>query len=451
MSDHVLNRGLDIPIKGRATGDAVQLETPNTAAYAPTELRGIVPRMAVREGDTVKSGSVLFYNKAYPAMVFRSPLAGSLTEIRRGKRRVITDVVVEGGGEGVESFRSYSSSELATLSRPDAVEAILATGLWAHLRTRPLDKVAHPEEEPQSIFIGAMDTGPLQLGATALLADDDGEALQAAVNALSNLTDGKIFLCERSGAGHPALSTVNGVERHAFRGPHPAGDPSVQINLVDPPRGSGQVWYLRAWEAVLIGNALLSGTFPVERTYAAVGAGVASPRIVKTILGAPMSHIVGETTEGPQRWIRGSVLSGEAVDAGRWASFSARAVHVLPNTVPRSILGWALPALGNWSFHKAFLSGFTKATREYDLRPGLFGGERAMVPVGFYGKVVATPDILVDFLFKAIISGDLEESIKLGLLDLSQEEAALCTFICPSKIEFDVILREGLDLYEAEA
>jgi Na+-transporting NADH:ubiquinone oxidoreductase subunit A len=74
-----------------------------------------------------------------------------------------------------------------------------------------------------------------------------------------------------------------------------------------------------------------------------------------------------------------------------------------------------------------------------------------MVPVGFYGKVVATPDILVDFLFKAIISGDLEESIKLGLLDLSQEEAALCTFICPSKIEFDVILREGLDLYEAEA
>jgi Na+-transporting NADH:ubiquinone oxidoreductase subunit NqrA len=31
------------------------------------------------------------------------------------------------------------------------------------------------------------------------------------------------------------------------------------------------------------------------------------------------------------------------------------------------------------------------------------------------------------------------------------EEAALLTYVCPSKIEFDVILRDGLALYEKEA
>ena len=451
MSDHVLNRGLDIPIKGRATGDAVQLPVPATAAYAPTEMRGIVPRMAVREGDAVKAGSVLFFHKANPGMVFRSPLAGTLKEIRRGKRRVITDVVVEGGGQGVETFRSYSADQLDGMSRPDAVDALLETGLWAHLRTRPLDKVANPDDTPQSILIGGMDSGPLQLGAGELIDADDADAFQAGVNAIGSLTEGKVFLTERKGAAHPALAGANGVERHTFSGPHPAGDPSVQINLVDPPRGANQVWYIRAWEVVLIGKALLSGEFPTDRVYAAVGVGVQAPRIVKTVLGAPLAHITGPVTAGAVRWIRGSVLSGEAVDGARWASFSSRAVHVLPDEVPRSILGWAMPAIGNWSFHKAYLSGFTKASREYDLRPGVYGGERAIVPIGYYSKMVATPDILPDFLFKAIISGDVEESIKLGLLDITHEEAALCTFICPSKIEFDVLLREGLDLYEAEA
>jgi Na+-transporting NADH:ubiquinone oxidoreductase subunit A len=71
--------------------------------------------------------------------------------------------------------------------------------------------------------------------------------------------------------------------------------------------------------------------------------------------------------------------------------------------------------------------------------------------VGAYGRVVATPEILPEFLFKSIVAGDLEESIQLGLLDLTEEEAALCSFVCPSKIDFDLLLREGLDLYVREA
>src|SRR5690606_25780772 len=102
------------------------------------------------------------------------------------------------------------------------------------------------------------------------------------------------------------------------------------------------------------------------------------------------------------------------------------------------------------SFHRAFASGFTRPSRRYDLRPGLNGGHRAMIPIGIYGGVVASPDILPEFLFRSIMAGDIEESIQLGLLDISEEEAALCTFVCPSKIEFDVLLRDGLETYAKE-
>ena len=452
MSDHVITKGLDIPIAGGASGAVVELDPPGTVAYSPTEFRGVVAKPAVREGDQVKRGSTLFFHKMQPEMVFRSPVAGTVKEIRRGRRRVITDVVVERTGSEAEAGKSYTVAELRQLSREDALAALLATGMWASLLTRPLDRVADPEVVPQSIFICGTESGPLQPGAAQLLSDDDREPIQAAITALARICP-KVHLTVPGGSKVPALEGLDGVERHTFSGPHPSGVPGVQVNLVDPPRGSNQVWVVRAWDAAAMGRALLTGEFPAEWVYAAVGAGVEQPRFVKTVLGAPLRHVVGSVTGGDHRWIRGSVLTGEAVDSERWASFGARAVHVLPEEVPQDLFGWALPMFGTWSFHRAFLSGFTNAKpdRGVDMRPGLWGGHRAIVPIGVYDKVVVTPDIMPEFLFKSIVAGDLEESIQLGMLDLTAEEAALCTYICPSKTDFDVLLREGLDLYEREA
>lgn len=450
MSDHVVKRGLDIPIQGQASGSPVPLEPPATVAYAPGELRGINPRLAAREGDVVEVGTPLFYHKADPRVVFVSPVAGRVKEVRRGHRRVITDVVVERTGEGAVSLQTFDRAAIARLNRDEAVEAICASGSWGYLRTRPLDSVASPSVEPQAIFVVATESGPLQPGADILLSPDDAEPLQAAIDALRRLTTGRVHLTE-AGTSHPALAKLEGVERHRFSGPHPSGDPAVQVNLVEPVLGGREIWYIRAWDAAAMGRALLTGRFDPNRIYAAVGAGVRKPRYVRTILGAPLAHITGEVVDGPMRYINGSVLTGAAFEPHRWASFYARAVHVLPEKVERALFGWAMPAVGQWSWHRSFLTGFTKPSRPHDFRPGLYGGERAMIPIGYYAKVVATPDIVPEALFKSIIAGDLEESIQLGMLDLSEEEAALCTFICPSKIEFDVLLREGLELYAKEA
>ena len=448
MSDHAIRRGLDIPVQGAATGAPVPLELPETVAYAPQEISGFVPRVPLKEGDAVELGQVLLQDKRYPEVVLRSPVAGVLKEIRRGNRRVITDVIVERSGDAVAKLPTFTPQQLAALSATEAVRVACSTGLWPALRTRPLDRMPSPETRPQSIFIGAMETGPLQPGADVLLGADDADALQAAINLLSRIAP--VHLTRARGVANPALDGVSGATVHTFSGPHPAGDIGVQVNVVDPPRGQALVWTIRAWDAVAMGRTLLEGRFANERVYAAVGVGC-SPRFVKTVLGAPLAHIVG-AEKVPSRWIRGSVLTGQAVDKARWASYTARAVHVLPEDVPRYLLGWALPSLGAWSFYKAFVSGFTgKPASGVDMRPGLFGGERAIVPIGAYERVVATPDILPEFLFKAIISGDIEESVQLGMLDLTMEEAALCTYICPSKMEFDVILRKGLDTYEQEA
>ncbi|MEN0064098.1 MAG: hypothetical protein AAGA48_18235, partial [Myxococcota bacterium] len=438
MSEIVIKRGLNIPISGAASGDVVDLPRPATVAYSPTEFNGLVAKPAIREGDAVERGTVLFFHKHDARIVFRSPSAGRVSEIRRGARRVITDFIVETAElDATAEMPKFTLEQLEKLDADAALEAAMGTGLFGAFKTRPLNKMPTGEEAPQSIFIGGWETGPLQPDVDVLLSEDDQAALQAAITVFGRFAP-KVHLGIRRGAKNPAFVGLKGVDIHEFTGPHPAGDPGVQVNHVDPPRGSMRVWTIRAWDAVLLGRALLTGEFEATRIYAAVGAGVAKPRFVRTLAGAPMADIVGETNGGEHRWIRGSVLTGVAVDSARWASFLARAIHVLPDEVPRRLFGWALPEFFTWSVHRAFLSGFLPnlgtegSDHTVDLRPGIWGGVRAMVPVDAYRRVIATPDIMPEFLFKSMASGDIEESIQLGLLDLTDEEAALCTYICPS-------------------
>jgi len=399
--------------------------------------------MAAKAGDRVKRGTPVLYHKLHPEIRVVAPVSGVLEEVRRGDRRVITDLVFRVEGDDSAPLRRWSLDDLDGIGREDALAQLMAGGAWPLLRARPLDRIPSPDQAPQSVVIAATETGPLQPGADVLLSDSDRDALQAAVYVFRAITD-KVFLTS-SGPPLPALQ-VKGVEAHTFTGPHPAGDVSVQVNHLDPPRGAGQVWTLRAWDAVLLGRLFLDGVLPNARVYAAVGAGVREPRYVRTLVGAPLAHVVGGVVEGDLRWIRGSVLTGEAVSPDRWAGWLARAVHVLPDEVPTYFLGWALPQIGRWSAYHLF-----GGKGPHDLRPGLWGGRRAIVHDAWYDKVVATPDIAAAFLFRSIIAGDLEESIQLGLLDITEEEAALCSYVCPSKVDFGVVLREGLELYMREA
>ena len=45
---------------------------------------------------------------------------------------------------------------------------------------------------------------------------------------------------------------------------------------------------------------------------------------------------------------------------------------------------------------------------------------------------------------------DVDEAEKLGCLELDEEDLALCTYVCPSKIDHGINLRETLNLIEKE-
>jgi Na+-transporting NADH:ubiquinone oxidoreductase subunit A len=452
MPHHRLRTGLDLPLAGAAAGAPVELPDPELIAYHPLEFGTQIPTVLAQEGERVVAGQPLFASKAIPGLTFPAPVAGTVVEVRRGARRALTAFVMrpEPGAPEADVGPRHDPGAIRRLGADAVTAALLRSGLWAYLRTRPLNHIATPGTSPQSILVCGTETGPCQAGPDALIGPDEGPALQAGLDALAAF-GAPVRLTTAPGHAHRAFSGLQGVEVHTFGGPHPSGDPAVQVNLVDPPRGARRVWWIRAHEVVLIGRLLLEGTFPARRVFSVAGAGAVAPRHVRTLMGAPLVHVVGAVVDGPVRWIRGSVLTGEAVDPSDFLSFYARTTHLLPEGVERSVLGWTAPQLGTWSAHRGFWLGLVgAAARRFDLRPGMFGGERAMIPTGALERVIQTPDLLPEQLFRSVAADDLEEAIKLGLLDISPEEAALLTYVCPSKVAYDQLLRRGLAQFERE-
>ena len=87
--------------------------------------------------------------------------------------------------------------------------------------------------------------------------------------------------------------------------------------------------------------------------------------------------------------------------------------------------------------------------RTFDFDTTLHGGQRAIVDIGSYDKVVPM-DILPAYLLRALAVDDIEEAEKLGCLELDEEDLALCTYVCPSKIDHGNNLRRNLTIIERE-
>ena len=78
------------------------------------------------------------------------------------------------------------------------------------------------------------------------------------------------------------------------------------------------------------------------------------------------------------------------------------------------------------------------------------GSERYILPIDAWENVLPM-DILPNALYRAIYVNDIEEMEQLGIIECDEEDFALCSFACPSKIDVGGMIRQGLDLMEEEA
>ena len=113
------------------------------------------------------------------------------------------------------------------------------------------------------------------------------------------------------------------------------------------------------------------------------------------------------------------------------------------------MLGWAKPLRsGLFSASRTYFSWLTPK-KKYDMDTNLHGGVRAFLMNDVYGKVLPM-DIFPVYLTKACIAGDIDKMEKYGIYEVLEEDLALCEYVCPSKIDIQAIISDGISLMMKE-
>ena len=440
-----IKQGLDLPISGSPEQSISEGRAVRSVAVTGFDYVGMKPTMAIAAGDRVKKGQLLFTDKKTLGIRYTAPAGGVIAAINRGEKRVLQSVVIDVDGNEEETFVSYKPEALAGLSAEQVEEQMNQAGLWTALRTRPFSKVPALGSRPSSLFVTAIDTHPLAANPEVVISEQ-AEAFELGITVLGKLSGGKIFLCKAPGARIPAgIATTE-----EFSGPHPAGLPSTHIHFLDPVSVSKTVWQVGYQDVIAVGKLFLTGKLYTDRVLSLAGPQVEKPRLVRTRLGASLDELTaGELKAGENRIISGSVLGGRtAVGAFAFLGRYHNQVSVLKEGRERLFMSWLNPTVDRHSNLNLLFSKLNPS-RLFDFTTTTNGGERAMVPVGNYEKVMPL-DILATQLLRSILVGDTETAQKLGVLELEEEDLALCSYVCAGKYEYGPVLRDNLTRIEIE-
>ncbi|MGB1238429.1 MAG: Na(+)-translocating NADH-quinone reductase subunit A [Pseudomonadales bacterium] len=442
-----INKGLDLPIVGTVAQEITAAPAVRSVAVSGPDYVGCKPTMAVKVGDRVKLGQVIFSDKKTNGVHITAPAGGTVSEINRGDKRALLSVVIEiDQDEEAVEFTAHSREQLATLSAEQVAEQLQASGVWSALRTRPFSKVPASDTSAVALFVTAIDTNPLAADPAKIIAAD-AQAFSDGLTVLSKLTP-KTYLCKQAGSDVPS---ADGVQVEEFSGVHPAGNVGTHIHFLAPVARDRVVWTVGYQDVIAIGKLFVEGKVSVDRVVSIAGPVVDKPALVRTRQGADLAVILeGVASAQGNRVISGSVWNGRAAaGALNYLSRYANQVTVLEQGDKREFMGWAVPGSKRFSVLNVFTSALAGA-KKFAFSTTTNGSERAMVPVGQFERLMPM-DILPTQLLRAIVTGDIVEAMNLGALELDEEDLALCTFACPGKYEYGPILRDNLTRIEKEA
>ncbi|NOZ09241.1 MAG: Na(+)-translocating NADH-quinone reductase subunit A [FCB group bacterium] len=441
-----IKKGHDLRIAGRPEKLIQTAGTPRQLKVEPPNFSGIKPKLLVKEGDSVKIGTPLFYDKLHPRVKFTSPGGGVIAGIKFGERRRIEEIVIELSAN--EAAAEFGVNDSSALSADEIKTQLLESGLWPVIRQRPFSRIADPETEPKAIFISARPTAPFAPDIEFLLGENS-EGFQAGLDILAKLTAGKVNLVIPENTKTQCLAKADNVELYTISGPHPAGNVGIQIHHIDPIRPGEIIWYVSVQDVMAIGRLFTKGQLSVEKVVCLGGSALSKNHYLKIRRGMLMKDILkNNEIAGEARMISGDVLTGRKTSLENCVGFYDEIISVIPEGRERKLLGWMRPGWDVYSLTNAFFSRL-RPKEDMVLTTNRNGGVRAIVPFGNWESVLPM-EILPTYLIKSILARDIDDMEKLGIYECDPEDFALCAFACTSKQEVSEIVREGLEYIETE-
>ena len=441
-----LRKGLDINLRGRADKGTVEPVKSADCALVPESFGGVVPKVVVREGDSVRAGDALFVDKKHPEVKFASPVSGTVEAIVRGDRRKVLCVKVK--ADEVQQYVAFGPKDVASLDGEAVKQALLEAGLFGYIQQLPYAVATTPDTTPKAIFVSTFRDMPLASDFEVELKGNEKD-FQTGLTALSKIQKTYLGVGVRQTAS--ALVDAKDVEINVFDGKCPAGNVGVQVNHVSPVNKGEVVWTVDPAAVIFIGRLFNTGKVDLRRVIAVAGSEVKTPSYVETLVGTSLGAVLEGRLKATEhvRIINGNPLTGRKSTLEDYIGAHTSEVTAIPvGDDNNELLGWILPRVNQYSTSRSYFSWLLRK-KEYDLDARIKGGERHMIMSGEYDKVLPM-DIYGEFLIKAIIAEDIDKMEQLGIYEVSPEDFAVAEFVDSSKLELQKIVRNGLDMLRKE-
>lgn len=441
-----LRKGLDINLRGRADKGTVEPVKSADCALVPESFGGVVPKVVVREGDSVRAGDALFVDKKHPEVKFASPVSGTVEAIVRGDRRKVLCVKVK--ADEVQQYVAFGPKDVASLDGEAVKLALLEAGLFGYIQQLPYAVATTPDTTPKAIFVSAFRDMPLASDFEVELKGNEKD-FQTGLTALSKIQKTYLGVGVRQTAS--ALVDAKDVEINVFDGKCPAGNVGVQVNHVSPVNKGEVVWTVDPAAVIFIGRLFNTGKVDLRRVIAVAGSEVKTPSYVETLVGTSLGAVLESRLKATEhvRIINGNPLTGRKSTLEDYIGAHTSEVTAIPEGDDNNeLLGWILPRVNQYSTSRSYFS-WLLGKKEYDLDARVKGGERHMIMSGEYDKVLPM-DIYGEYLIKAIIAEDIDKMEQLGIYEVSPEDFAVAEFVDSSKLELQKIVRNGLDMLRKE-
>jgi Na+-transporting NADH:ubiquinone oxidoreductase subunit A len=443
-----IKRGMDIPLEGKPSTHIHVISSSTTFAIKPTDFKGLIPKLRIKQGEEVSVGDCLFTDKKNDKICFTSPVSGEVAEIVRGDRRAITAIKI------LADSSEYKSKEFDIQNYPsknvDEIKAILLeSGLWPFITQRPYGVIADTEVKPKSIHVSGFDSSPLAADLGVSLRGQESQ-LETGFKILNMLSEGGVYLNLHAKKDNTIYQNIKDVKVSYFDGPHPSGLVGVQINNLDPINKGDIVWTIKPQHVAFIGKLFETGKLDFEQNIVIAGSEVKEPAYYTTRLGASVDSLMNDNYKSENvRVISGNVLTGTKIDKDGYLGFFDNQVTVIPEGNQYELLGWLFPSYARPTLSPSLpISKYLKKSFNVNTNP--HGEPRAYVVTGQYEKVLPM-DVMPQQLIKAVMAKDLELMENLGIYEVIEEDMALCEFVCTSKINVQQVLSEGLELMAEES
>ena len=445
-----IHKGLDIRLQGLAEKQLKILPNSRIICVSPLDFHGLNPKLLVKEGDSVKIGDPLFFDKTNEALHFVTPASGTVKSIIRGEKRKILQVLIETNEN--QEYKNGAAEDVSKLSSEELKTKMLACGLWPFIKQRPIDVIADQNQEPKAIFVSAFDSSPLAPDYNFIL-EGRQEDLQTGFNALCKLTKGKVHLNIDAKNDSALFSNIKGVEINKFAGKHPAGNVGTQIHHIDPINKGEYIWTINIQDLVIIGNYFNTGKLNARRTIALSGSEVSAPQYYNVLIGTNLDGILKGKVKGNHvRFISGNVLTGDQKQQNDYLGYYHNQITVIPEGDNYKFFltkGWLGLGFDKFSNSRLFPTFLLPKSKQFVLDTNTNGEERAFVVTGELERVFPF-DIFPMQLVKAAMTKDIDGMENLGIYEVAPEDFALCEYVCTTKINIQDEIRKGLDIVAEE-